>query len=174
MSTRVFVVDGDDQMLDRCARVLEAEGAAVTTVPANGPVRRLDCYARILDVVFAVVDSPQDVRGLDALVDQLRPRVSVATVRGWFYAAGLRPGNVLALARLIRAFCVSRERSVRLAAALAGSDRRTVERFFERAGLKDGQVMAAPQTLEELLARQRFVRDPDLLAEVRAAVKRLA
>jgi hypothetical protein len=174
MSTRVFRVDGDDAFLERCARALEAEGAAISSVGANASVRTLDGYSHILEVILTVVRAQQDVRSLYVLADQLKPRMSVATVRGWFYAARLRPGDVLALARLIRAFCVSRERGVRLAGALARSDRRTVERFFERAGLKDGQVMAAPQTLEELLARQRFVQDPDLLAEVRAAVLRLA
>ena len=173
MSTRVFVVDGDDAMLERCARLLQAEGAAVKAASPN-QAARLDGYARVLDVILALVRAQQDVRSLETLADQLRPRVSVPTIRGWLYAAGLRASSVLALGRLLRAFRVSQARGVRLSVALAASDRRTVERFFARAGLKDGDGLTSPKTLEQLLTRQRPVQDPELLAEIRAALDRLA
>jgi hypothetical protein len=173
MSTRVFVVDGDDAVLERCARLLQAEGAAVKT-PSPSPIARLDGYTHVVDVILALVNAERDVRSLEALAEHLRPRVSVPTIRGWFYAAGLRASSVLALGRLIRAFRVSQARGVRLSGALGASDKRTLERFFERAGLGDGHTVAAPQTLEELLSRQRLVRDPGLLDEVHAAMRRLA
>ncbi|HKW01721.1 MAG TPA: hypothetical protein VJN96_17970 [Vicinamibacterales bacterium] len=173
MSTRVFVVNGDDEALDRCAQILRAEGAAVTTVPATACPPPLDGYARVVDVIVAIANAQRDVRSLDALAEELKPHVSAAAIRGWFYAVHLRASDVLALGRLIRAFRVSRARGVRLAGALGASDRRTIERFFERAGLEDGHADAAPQTLEELLSRQRLVRDPGLLEEIFAAVRRL-
>ncbi len=161
----------------RSVGLTTATGASPAAEPAvveePGPGLRLreelltvaDGLALWLDSMQRVVSAPRDVPTVGRWAALLK--CSDATVYAWCRTVELEAKASLNLARVLRAVRCARQRRGEPARYLAVSNRNTAARLLARAGLEPGRV----PTMDEVLTRQTFVRDPQAVVALRVRLR---
>lgn len=116
-------------------------------------------WARAVDVI---IDSPMDPRTVASWGRVAH--VSASAIRSWCFTAGITPRVSLVFGRLLRAVVLSERGLYRPENVLDTVDYRTLTRLLRFGGFAWDDF---PGDVEDFLARQVLVDDPDALIQVR-------
>jgi len=123
---------------------------------------------RLANAIVLATSSPTDPRTLAAW--GARIGVSRGALRVWCKAAHVQARSCLDFLRVLRAVMLSRNEACDLLSALDVVDERSLIRLLDRGGLRQLSAGQKPTTVEQFLATQRFLENPQL---VRAVSRRL-
>lgn len=118
---------------------------------------------RVANAIVLATSSPLDLRTLNAWGQHVG--VSRGALRVWCKAAGAPARSCLDFMRVLRAVVVSRNRPWDLLGVLDVVDQRTLTQLLERGSVRQLCRRGRP-SVEEFLARQRYIRDETLLLAV--------
>lgn len=131
--------------------------------PADAPVHHTaDRWAHL---VWAATEATADPKTLYLWARLVG--VSVPTLRGRCYMAGVSPRVSLDLMRILRAIRLSQATGVRPADVLDICDPRTVRRLLVRTGLSANQDSASAPTVKRFLEAQSLVTAPRAITALR-------
>jgi CheY-like chemotaxis protein len=149
--------------------LLQAVRGALATERGVGPERAdlpvSHAAARWAEAVVKVVDAPHDPRTMELWGRHIG--ASAGSLRNWCRMAGLSPKRSLNVARMIRAiYCAS---ALRPEDVFNVTDRRTLRQLLTL-GDPHGRP-SVPETVDEFLARQRWVSSPSAVQELKRLLK---
>jgi len=153
-----------DEVIEMARRALgtrvdeiEAAGVEARRTPGLVPGES-HCAKRLTEIVSVFLGAQRDERTLRGFGSATG--ISRGGFRNWCRASRLRPKSVLDFARGLRAVCRQGRNSEELTDVLDIIDDRTLRRFVTKSG---GKGLILPSTVEEYLARQTFIKNPDLI-----------
>jgi hypothetical protein len=117
--------------------------------------------ARIAVVLVGFLSAPTDARSIEEMCRLSPVGLAPVTFRRWCQAEGIKPGEALQFARLLRALLMAREHGMPLSEWI-DVDPRTLRRLLKRAGIAAMLASGIPE-LPEFIERQRLVRNPHVL-----------
>jgi len=123
--------------------------------------------ARWARAIVPIMGSPRDPRTIAGWGRWVA--ASPGALRNWCRTAGITARRSLVFARMLRAASLSEGGRHRPENLLDVVDRRTLTGLLKFAGFKDDDDF--PKDIQEFLARQALVRDPDALFEVKRALE---
>jgi hypothetical protein len=117
---------------------------------------------RLADVVIGLLESPCDVRTIQALCRASGVYIASRTFRAWCGAEGVRAGSLLDLARVLRAYKLASVEACRIVDCL-DADERTTRALFQR-GFSDPLMAESCASLIDVCNRQRYVTSHRIVA----------
>lgn len=120
-------------------------------------------WARAVDFILDSPIDPQTVASWGHAA-----HVSASAIRSWCFTAGIRPRVSLVFGRLLRAVVLSEQGRYRPENVLDTVDYRTLARLLHFSGFGWDDF---PGDVEDFLARQILVDDPDALVQMRRCLE---
>jgi CheY-like chemotaxis protein len=153
--------------------VRAALGPEVHRDADRAPLLVCHASARWADAVAQVIDAPEDPRTLELWGRYIG--ASRGSLRNWCRMAGLSPKRSLNVARMIRAITQASPRA-RLEDMVNVMDRRTLRQLLKLGDPSRNASDPIPATVDEFLARQRWISNPVAVDELRRTLfsKRMA